>query len=213
MSDGQIVPAELALPPNTAVLNQLGANGVQIAHANTVNAPIHIMLPTPVGTAGAPAVQVALSRDYYQLIVTLDFELNTRSVPMDPKRALTESMCPTNCEELKKLDKDAIETLKTYPALIMNENEDFGKAGEEQVAYFAAVTNIRNGVRGIKIEYAPLTAIPQQQLNELLEELDLSGNDKFNELNRTHWAVKNVDLVHELAQAGISVLMPTRIGG
>ncbi|HAT1172117.1 MULTISPECIES: hypothetical protein [Corynebacterium] len=213
MSDGQIVPAEPSLPPTAMVLNQLGANGVQIAHAGTVNAPIQIVVPTPVAAVGVPAIQVALSSDYYQLIVTPDFDPNTRSVPMDPKRALTESMCPTNREQLKKLDKDAIEMLKTYPALIMNENDDFGRASEEQVAYFAAVTNIRNGVRGIKIEYTPLTEIPQQRINELLEELDLSGNDKFNELNRTHWAVKNVDLVHELAQAGISVLMPTLIGG
>lgn len=213
MSDGQIVPAKPSSPPNALVLNQLGSNGVQIAHAGTVNAPIHIMLPTPVGTAGTPAIQVALSRDYYQLIVTPDFDPNARSVPMEPQRALTESMCPTNREQLKKLDIDAIEMLKTYPAIIMNENDDFGRASEEQVAYFAAVTNIRNCVRGIKIEYAPLTAIPQQRINELLEELDLCGNDKFNELNRTHWAVKNVDLVHDLAQAGISVLMPTLIGG
>ena len=212
MSDGQIVPTEPSSPPNTMVLNQLGANGIQVAHAGTVNAPI-LVLPTPHGIAGAPSVQVAFSRDYYQLIVTPDFDPNSRSVPMDPTRALTESMCPTSREGLKKLDKEAIETLRTYPALIMNENQDFGKASEEQVAYFAAITNIRNGVRGIRIEYIPLTEIPQQRINELLEVLDLSGNTTFNELNRTHWAVKNVDLVHELTQAGISVLIPTSIGG
>lgn len=208
MPEGQIAPVEPA-PPNAMVLNQLGSNGIQIAHAGTINAPIHIMVPTPLGTAGTPAIQVALNSDYYQLIVTPDFAPNARSVPMDHQRALIENMCPTNREQLNKLDKDAIEMLKTYPALIMNENDDFCKASTEQVAYFAAVTNIRNGVRGIKIEYVPLTEIPQQRINDLLEELDLSGNDKFNELNRTHWAVKNVNLIYELAKAGISVLAPT----
>ena len=48
MSDGQIVPAEPSLPPTAMVLNQLGANGVQIAPAGTVNAPIQLVVPTPV---------------------------------------------------------------------------------------------------------------------------------------------------------------------
>lgn len=213
MSDGQMIPAEPSSPPNTMVLNQLGANGVQIAHAGTVNAPIHIMLPTPVGTAGTPAIQVALSRDYYQLIVTPTFDPNQHTVSMDPTRALTESTFPAISDRLKNLTQDAIDEIKTFPALIMSENEHYGRAGGDQFAYFAAVTEIRVGVVAIKIKYAPLTQIPQQHINDLAEPLDLSSRTNFNELNRTHWAVKNVDLVHELAQAGISVLMPTLIGG
>ena len=131
---------------------------------------------------------------------------------MDPKRALTESMGP-NTEQLKILDHAAIEILKTYPALIMNENESYGRASEEQFAYLAVVTNIRNGVRGLRIEYAPFSQIPQQRINELLEELDLLGSKTFNELNRTHWAVKNVNLIHELTNAKIGVFMTTPAGG
>ena len=32
--------------------------------------------------------------------------------------------------------------------------------------------------------------IPQIRLNELLEELQLIGDNRFNEMNRTHWAIK-----------------------
>lgn len=213
MSDRKLIPAHEDAPPATMVLNQLGANGVKIGHASTVNAPINLVMPPPVGGPEVTSVPVALSSEYYQLIVSPDFDLTSRSVPMDPKRALTESMCPTNREQLQKLDKEAIEMLKTYPALIMNENEDYGAATKDQFVCFSVVTNIRNGVRGIKIEYMPLTAIPQQRINEMLDELDLLGTESFNELNRTHWAVKNVNLVHELAQAGISVLAPTLSGG
>jgi hypothetical protein len=42
-------------------------------------------------------------------------------------------------------------------------------------------------------------------LNELLTELNLGGAKQFNELNRTHWAVKRVDLLDELSSAHIAL--------
>jgi hypothetical protein len=45
----------------------------------------------------------------------------------------------------------------------------------------------------------------QQRLNVLLEELGLKGTDVFNELNRTHWAIKRVDLIQELLEANIQI--------
>jgi hypothetical protein len=38
-----------------------------------------------------------------------------------------------------------------------------------------------------------------------LEELQLVGNDKFNELNRTHWSIKRCDLIQELLEAGVQI--------
>jgi hypothetical protein len=39
----------------------------------------------------------------------------------------------------------------------------------------------------------------------VLEELQLVGNDKFNELNRTHWSIKRCDLIQELLEAGVQI--------
>lgn len=47
--------------------------------------------------------------------------------------------------------------------------------------------------------------IPQQRLNECLEELGLVGDNRFNELNRTHWSIKRCDLIQELLEAGVQI--------
>ena len=47
--------------------------------------------------------------------------------------------------------------------------------------------------------------IPQSAINVLLDELGLVGNAKYNELNRTHWSIKRVDLIQELYEANIQV--------
>ena len=43
----------------------------------------------------------------------------------------------------------------------------------------------------------------------MITELDLQGNEKVNEFDRTHWAIKNVNVVEELKLKGISLLIPS----
>ena len=58
-----------------------------------------------------------------------------------------------------------------------------------------------DGVCTLLLQAPPLNIITRG----LLEELGLWGNRNFNELNRTHWAIKRVDLIQELYEAGIQV--------
>lgn len=54
-----------------------------------------------------------------------------------------------------------------------------------------------------------MCSIPQDLLNTMVSELDLQGNEKVNELDRTHWSIKNVNIVEELKLKGISLLIPS----
>ena len=59
---------------------------------------------------------------------------------------------------------------------------------------------------GIKIYYTIITAIPQQILNEQCFELGICGTRSFNELNRTHWALKQINLIEALQKAGVQII-------
>ena len=71
------------------------------------------------------------------------------------------------------------------------------------------MTGVKIQDNGIKIYFRPLWTVPQQKLNEIASKIALQGASSFNELNRTHWAIKKVNLIEELKAAGISVLAPT----
>ncbi|MHB1153720.1 MAG: hypothetical protein ACYC00_15565, partial [Eubacteriales bacterium] len=100
-----------------------------------------------------------------------------------------------------------IEFIKTLPTIFASENTRYGRSDDTQQAFFGMVTDVRVQDNGVKIYYQTLNAIPQKRLNELTNELAIV-NRPFNELDRTHWTIKRVDLVEELRDAGITVYAP-----
>jgi len=99
-------------------------------------------------------------------------------------------------EQFGDLNNQQVERLCAIPALFAYEN------GVGKNARLGRITRIR--VRGfdVRVEYelAPsLPEISEQQIDGLVWELDIGGW----EMTRTHWAVKNVNLVAELQKAGI----------
>ena len=72
-------------------------------------------------------------------------------------------------------------------------------------AVYGYVTDIKVQDNGIKIYFTKLNAFPQQILIDIAAELCIGGARAFNELSRTHWAIKRVNLVEELAKAGCRV--------
>lgn len=207
---------QLVSSPGTPVpteFTQTGANSVQIGHADNVHLPPQFLVALLGGTPSVPTAPAGINMDYYQLIVTAAFDATKTVVSMDTSRALTESTFPAITDRLKYLDQQAISELKTYPALVMGENEYYGRASDDQVAYVSFVDEIRVSNCVIKIGYYPLFQVPQQRINDLADALDIAGRPSFNELNRTHWAVKNVNLLQELSSAGISSGLPVLSGG
>lgn len=95
-----------------------------------------------------------------------------------------------------ELNQQQLEELCGIPALIAYER------GVERNARVGRIDRVRLRQGEVRIEYTivpGLPEIPPDRLEALEWELDLT---RF-ELNRTHWAVKDVDLAAELIAAGI----------
>ena len=150
-----------------------------------------------------------LKLDYYNLFVIGDETFCDGHFIVPKDRALTESTSQDVKAQFAALSEDAILQIKTFPSLFTSENHRYGKTDDTHQAYFGLVTDVRIQDNGIKIYFRPLSAIPQQRLNEIAFKLAIQSASSTNELNRTHWAIKKVNLIEELKAAGISVLAPT----
>ena len=156
------------------------------------------------GMPGSASTPVQLSRDYYNLIVWGgDPFFDQRHVTIGKDRALLEYITPELKSWLSPLTPEAIAALKTFPCIIANENHLYGRTDEDQYAVLAVITDIKNRSNGIEVYFHPFHGLQQQRLNELKFELGLSGTSGFNEFNRGHWTVKEIDLLEVLAENGL----------
>lgn len=189
---------------------QTGDNGTQIGHADTVKFNVSMNIEAGTLSPDGKIVRTSnsLSREYYNLFVVgpgIQFDCLEGSFLMMSQRAL-ESTDKDIRDRFMYLTDENREEIKSFPSLFMAENEEYGKANPNQVAYLGRVLEIRpHGDKNFKIKYRFQKDIPQQRFNELLEELCLGGAKCFNELNRTHWAIKRVDLLDELTSAKIDL--------
>lgn len=198
------------LPAKTTELNQTGDYNTQIAHAENVNNTINIVIPQlPIQNNVALCPHTCkINLDYYNLFVISDENFTTGHFVISKERALTESIDSELKMYYSTLSESAIADIKTFPALFASENHSFGKTDEEHLAYLGIISDIKIQDNGIKIYYQLFSSIPQQRLNELTQELSLKRASYINELNRTHWTIKKINLIEELKDAGIKVLFP-----
>lgn len=197
--------------PTTAdpktVFTITGENGVQIA--NQAGAIVNVYLP---GTNGAVYdAATKISTEYYNLFVVGDEAFNENFFLIEKDRALTtaEGVAEDVSAQFASLAPEAQATIKTFPSIFASENHQYGRTDDAHLALFGVVTDIRIQENGIKIYFQRFCTIPQQRLNEMMLNLAIKGSLSFNELNRTHWTIKRINLIEELRAAGISVLAPT----
>lgn len=147
------------------------------------------------------------SREYYSLFVQFDEQFYDSGYfyVMKDRALNTLSTSDYIRDKINALEPESIELIKTFPAIFCSENHQMGKTDDEQLAFYGMVTDIKVQDNGIKIYYKILNPIKQQTLNDHLFELGISGNDRFNEMNQTHWAIKRIDLVGTLKEIGVSV--------
>lgn len=96
----------------------------------------------------------------------------------------------------QSLQGDSLSELLSFPALFAY--EDYCKSD----AQIGRIILVRHRANELRIEYqiAPsLPSITARDIEHLVWELDIAGW----ELNRTHWAVKDVNLFAELIKAGL----------
>lgn len=201
------------LPQQSEGYSQSGDNNLQIANVNTLNYNNPVMILTPpnlsqnVGTSLSP--MQSLNYDFYHLFVIGKYvEFITGSMIenfiVEKDRALTESISDCLKKKYATLRPDAIQEMKLFPAIFANENRGDCKTDLDHLAYLGLVHDIKIQDNGIKIYARILTPIQQQKLNELASDLAIKGASKCNELNRTHWTIKQVNLIEVLKGAGIN---------
>lgn len=201
----------IGLPTAGNTVNQHGQKIYNVSHAeNVTTGNITNVILSGQQTGGMPAtIQNSLSSEYYNLFVIggetfKPFSQGHFIVPKE--RALTENVSPDIVNIVNSLSSTAIATIKTFPALFADENCMYARADSSQYAVYGFVTDVIKQDNGIKVYYQGLNAISQQKLNVIAFNLAISGTSSFNELNRTHWAIKKINLVEELRYAGISIL-------
>jgi len=198
------------LQPGTAqtTVNLPGDNNTLIAHADQVTneyRPLYVFNNQPYGNITAGAMQ-EFNPDYYNLIVVGDGDLDgTGHFLVDKTRAITESTSQELKDAYAALTPEAINVVKTFPAIIATENHDYGKTDDQHQAIYGIITDVKVQDNGIKVYYQILNLIPQQKLNELAPELGIGRASSFNELNRMHWAIKRINMVEVLREDGIRV--------
>lgn len=199
------------MPTVGTTVNQSGAKNIHIDKVSAMqvhNTMVFSTSPQQRPT-NATMVQYGTSQEYYNLFVIggetfVDWQAGHFIVPKD--RALTENMSKDIKDTVFSLSPEAIELIKTFPAIFASENTVYGTSDDTQIAYYGFVTGVSVQDNGIKIHYQALNRLSQKRLNEIIFNLGIKGNNKYNEFSRTHWTIKRINLVEELRSAGMPVM-------
>lgn len=111
----------------------------------------------------------------------------------DIDRCLREYTAKDVIEKFGKLGREEINEIKKLPCIFAY--EDYCKK-DASIGY---ITDIQVRQVGVKITFQKLDLLPQATLHNMKFELDI----KNWEFNRTHWAIKKVNLYVELQKVGI----------
>ena len=129
----------------------------------------------------------------YNLVITNDEKAyNGNSFFMDISRCITEYTDNQIKEKYSVLDDNIIDEIRRFPTIFAFEN------GCNKNPKFGMIRGIERRITNIRIDYEIIKIskfLTYKQLASLQSQLDITGW----ELNRTHWAIKNVDLQRELS--------------
>ncbi|MBU2644832.1 nucleotide-binding protein [bacterium] len=136
----------------------------------------------------------------FSLFVSFQIDNRAGSTVDISRNRFLEYTSETISNQLESLSEEAIECLKSWPCVLMNE----GRGQEE--AYVVEITNIKVDVNGeIKLTISPLSStnsLYNDDLWKIRAELDI---EQF-EFSRNHWAIKDQDLFPILEKKGFSFL-------
>ena len=185
---------------------QNGNENVTIPNYGTVNLTVQQQFTSMPAFGGSFYVPVRVNRKYYNIFVIGAEEFGKPYFKVPRDRALTHLMSEETMARFSPMTAENKEEIKTMPSLFMAENSNYGKADDDQMVIYGFVSDLKIYDTDVKVYYCGYKIdIPQQRLNECLEELGLVGDNRFNELNRTHWSIKRCDLIQELLEAGVQI--------
>lgn len=196
--------------PIAANLSQTGNDNTQIAYVQNYDGSVHqtfnVHMQQPwLASGGQVYIPPSINREYYNLFVVGVEEFDKPHFRIMRSRSLNGCMSDETRKKFDPPTPETISDIKRMPSLFMAENRNYGRADDDQVVIYGFVSDVKIYDNDIKIYHSGFATFEQQRINELLDELGLIGDDKFNELNRTHWAIKRVDLIQELKEAGVPI--------
>ena len=160
------------------------------------------------GLPGAAPTPVTYSRDYYNLIVYGQEPLLTDChITFEKNRCLVEedNITPELKARFSPLTLEIIEELKGFLCILACENRHYGWTEEDHYASVAQLLDVKNRSNGIELYLHPLFAVPQARISERVFELGICGKyRRFNELNHSHWTIKEINLMEVLGDAGLN---------
>lgn len=186
-----------------ATINQNGYQSTMIGHVENLNLTVS-SLPMLSGN-NMPYRPARISNNYFNLFVVGSEEFNQNYFTVPKDRALTESINPNIKKQYARLNDIAIENIKTFPSIFASENRRCAATDVDHQAYCGFVTDIQLRPNDIRVTYRLIFSIPQQRLNEIAADLLLGQAPLANELNDTHWTIKQINLLDRLRTAGICV--------
>lgn len=193
-----------------ATVQQISNEGMQIGHAENVNANTTVIIASG-NQRDSKAISNAslngMNKDYYNLFIIGNEEYDGEYFVVPSERVLSSGTTDETKSKFYPLTSETIETIKSMPSIFASENHEYGKTDSNHFAIYGLVTDIKVVSAGLRIYFKELgpVKVPQQLLNEKISQLDIYGTTHLNELNRTHWAIKNIDLIQELKNEGINL--------
>lgn len=188
---------------------QTGAESVAIPNYGNIDLTVNQYITQMPYFGGNVYMPPKVDRKYYNIFVIGAEEFDRPYFRLRKDRALTEYMTEETKRKFEKLTDENLAEIKTMPSLFMAENMKYGKADDKQMVIYGFIPDLQIYDNEIKVYYCGWgNRILQQKINDMLAELQLDGNGNFNEMNRTHWSIKQCDLIEELLEAGIQVPIP-----
>lgn len=197
VNPGQLTPLEF---------KQEGSGNTQIGHVEhydgTVNQTVVILNGFQANNKPVATQSVYFNYDCFNFFVLGDekYDQPTFIVPKD--RALTECTSEEMKAQCAALTPEAVAIIKTFPAIFCSENHNFTKTDPGHMAYYGYVTDVKVQDNGIKVYFQILNSFPQQILIDMAEDLYIGGARHYNELCRTHWAIKRINMIEVFEQHG-----------
>lgn len=151
------------------------------------------------------SIRSLCNTNFYHLIVTGCEIHGERFVDVTLDRGLKyRGTAKEILERCADLSTEAVDELKSYPAIICNENtQQCGITDKNQLAILARVLRIRIGEKEYRIRFYPIATFPQSKLNEYTVDFGLSSSGTLTTLNTSHWCVKKNNLSDIFDDTGI----------
>lgn len=150
----------------------------------------------------------SFSSQYYQLLVTCEEDVfKDNLVIVSADRALGQSYVPPEIlEHCSSLSDEGIAELKTFPAIICQENTEMnGTTDPKQFAVYAYITMVKVERKNIKVAFHPIRPFSQQLMcikkNAIYFDLDMDC--AITDLNHSAWSVHKVNLFKAFDVAGL----------